>query len=92
MLVLFIEKTLTNKFINKGFIYKGLNRECMIIINSCPIYFQKKRQFIKREPSQRITFRRPFERFITDLMGPPYEIIVNINIRYQFNIINHFSK
>ena len=51
-----------------------------------------KKNFIKREPSQQIIFRKLFERFIGDLKKLPYVIIENTNIRYQFNIIVHFSK
>ena len=53
---------------------------------------KKKREYLKREPTKQIIFTKPFERFLADLTELPIELTENSNIKYQLNIIDHFSK
>ena len=85
-------RRLIDKFNISGYTYKGLYEDAETIVKTCPICIQKERQFYKREPSKQIVFNKPKERYIGDITELPREIIIKTDIKYQFNIIDHFSK
>ena len=62
------------------------------IIKTCPKCSQKSRDYYKREPTNRMIFTKPMERILWDLTELPDEIESDSNIKYQFNLIDHFSK
>ena len=47
---------------------------------------------MKKEPTKQIIFNKPLERISADATELPYEISDNTKIKYQLNLIDHFSK
>lgn len=83
---------LINEFYLAGYTYKGIISDSKKIIQNCVTCAQKKREYYKREPTKQIIFTKPFERFIGDLTELPAELVEKTNYKYQFNLIDHFSK
>ena len=83
---------LNNEFYLAGYTYKGIISDSKKIIQNCVTCAQKKREYYKREPTKQIIFTKPFERFIGDLTELPAELVEKTNYKYQFNLIDHYSK
>ena len=81
-------KNLLKEFFKSGYTYKGVYKDCKMIINICSECIQKRKKYYKRKPTKQIIFAYQNERIWADLKELPYELKYNNNYQYPLNIID----